>query len=108
MQPPAQFVHDVYFTLSDNSAESQEALINDCYEKLAGIEGVLFLAAGTRDTELVRDVNDRDYDVSLHVFFTDRASHDAYQDAPDHLAFIEANKHRWQDVRVFDSAITGR
>ena len=108
MQLTAQFVHDVYFTLSDNSAESQQALINDCYEKLAGIEGVLFLAAGTRDTELVRDVNDRDYDVSLHVFFTDRASHDSYQDAPDHLEFIEANKHRWQDVRVFDSAIKSR
>jgi hypothetical protein len=57
---------------------------------------------------LVRDVNDRDYDVSLHVFFTDRAAHDAYQDAPGHLQFIEANKHRWQAVRVFDSAIVTR
>ena len=108
MPQHAQLIHDVYFTLTDKSAESKQALIDDCYERLAGIDGVVFLAAGTRDSELVRDVNDRAYDVSLHVFFTDRSSHDAYQDAPNHLEFIEANKHRWQDVRVFDSAIAVR
>jgi hypothetical protein len=108
MPKNAQLVHDVYFTLADKTAESKQALVDNCYAKLAGIDGVVFLAAGTRDPELVRDVNDRDYDVSLHVFFTDRAAHDAYQDAPGHLQFIEANKHRWQAVRVFDSAIATR
>ena len=108
MPKHAQLVHDVYFTLADNTTESKQALVDDCYAKLAGIDGVALLAAGTRDPELVRDVNDRDYDVSLHVYFTDRAAHDAYQDAPGHLEFIAANKHRWQAVRVFDSAIAAR
>ena len=104
----AKLSHDVYFSLKDASTESCQKLIAECHSKLAGIDGVVFLAAGTRDPELTRDVNDRDYDVSLHVFFTDRAAHDAYQDAPAHLAFIEANKDSWTNVRVFDSNLSAR
>jgi len=108
MPQHAQLVHDVYFTLNDKSPAAKQALVDECYGKLANIDGVAFLAAGTRDAELQRDVNDRDYDVSLHVFFATRAAHDSYQDAPAHIAFIEANKDGWAGVRVFDSNIQPR
>ncbi|MGK0157552.1 MAG: hypothetical protein ACI9SE_004533 [Neolewinella sp.] len=103
MPTTAKLSHDVYFALKDSSPEASQKLVGECYSKLAAIDGVVFLAAGTRDAELTRDVNDLNYHVSLHVFFRDRAAHDIYQDAPAHLQFIEANKDNWTGVRVFDS-----
>ncbi|MFK7741275.1 MAG: Dabb family protein [Planctomycetota bacterium] len=104
--PNAALAHDVYFELADASPAAQEALIASCYEKLAPIDGVVMCVAGSRDAELTRDVNDLGFHVALHVYFDSRASHDAYQDAPAHLAFIEANKSNWKSVRVFDAAIS--
>ena len=108
MSDQPQLAHDVYFSLIDASPEACRKLVAACYDKLAGIDGVTFLAAGTRDRELARDVNDDGFDVSLHVFFTTRAAHDAYQVAPGHLEFIEANRGNWQAVRVFDANLVAR
>lgn len=108
MPSQPQLAHDVYFSLIDASPEACTKLIAACYDKLAGIDGVTFLAAGTRDRELNRDVNDGDFDVSLHVFFTTRAAHDVYQDAPGHLEFIAVNKGNWRAVRVFDANLAPR
>lgn len=104
----ARLAHDVYFTLADASPTARQRLIGDCYARLAGIDGIVFFAAGSRDPELQREVNDRAYDVSLHVVFRDRAAHDAYQDAPAHQQFIAANRDNWQAVRVFDSNLDPR
>ena len=48
-------------------------------------------------------MNDAGYDVSLHVIFRDRASHDVYQTRTWHLEFIALEKPNWKSVRVFDS-----
>jgi hypothetical protein len=50
-------------------------------------------------------VNDRDFDVALHVVFKDKAAHDRYQADPRHLAFVEENKAHWKKVRVFDAYV---
>ena len=107
MPTDARLAHDVYFTLKDASPQARATLVAACHAKLAGIAGIVFFVTGTRDPELQRDVNDRDYDVSLHVVFGDRAAHDAYQEAPAHLQFIAANRDNWQAVRVFDSKLSG-
>ena len=44
-------------------------------------------------------MNDRDWDVALHLVFADKAAHDKYQDHPEHLKFIEENKANWEKVR---------
>lgn len=103
--PNAGLAHDVYFELIDASAEARQRLVDSCYEKLAPIPGVVYFAAGDRDEGLTREVNDQGFHVGLHVYFSDRAAHDAYQDDPAHLAFIEANKDNWKSVRVFDSVV---
>ena len=94
-------VHNVYFTLNDNSPKNVEALVAACKKYLVNHEGVVFFAVGTV-SDLDRPVNDRAFDVGLHVIFADRAAHDKYQVAPDHLKFIEENKPTWKQVRVFD------
>ena len=98
-------MHNVFFTLKESSPEGQQKLIASCGKYLTGHPGTVFFAAGTRAMDLNRPVNDRDFDVALHVFFTDQESHDRYQEAPRHMQFIEENKETWKQVRVFDSII---
>jgi hypothetical protein len=95
--------HDVYFTLHDASEEAKARLVKACQEYLTGYEGCLALRAGLRAPEFDRAVNDRAFDVALHVEFVDRAAHDAYQEHPRHKRFIEESRPNWKEVRVFDA-----
>ncbi len=97
--------HDVYFTLKDRSPSAADALIGACKNYLTVQPGIVFFAVGKREPELARDVNDRDFDVSLHVVFTDRAAHDAYQADDTHNQFVSEMKANWAKVRVFDSLV---
>jgi hypothetical protein len=100
-----QFAHIVFFTLADPSDANRERLIEACKQYLSGHEGTVHFSVGTLAAEMDRDVNQRDFDVSLHVIFDSRASHDRYQEHPRHLQFVEENKMLWNRVRVFDSDI---
>lgn len=95
--------HNVYFTLRDNSEQKIEELIAACKKYLTDHPGQTRFAAGRRNRELDRPVNDASFDVSLHVSFDSLASHDAYQEAPRHKQFIEENNGNWAKVRVFDT-----
>ncbi len=99
--------HDVFFTLHDSSPEAVGRLVASCHERLRDHPGVLFFSAGGRAEGLEREVNDLAFHVALHVVFEDRATHDAYQDVPEHHAFIEENLANWAEVRVFDSDAEG-
>jgi hypothetical protein len=98
-------VHNVYFTLKDDSAEAQQKLVAACNKYLTGHPGTVFFAAGTLVEELKREVNDRDFHVGLHIVFENKAAHDKYQDDDRHVKFIEENKATWKKVRVFDSYV---
>jgi hypothetical protein len=97
--------HMVYFKLKDNSAEAKKKLVAACKKYLKKHEGVVYFSAGVIAKEFNREVNDTKWDVALHLVFKNKKAHDKYQDAPDHLKFIEENKDNWEGVRVFDSAI---
>ena len=97
--------HNVYFTLEDSSAEAIDGLVAACHQYLKDHPGVVFFAAGRLVEELQRPVNDRAFHVALHVVFTDKAAHDAYQQAEAHVTFIEENRGNWKQVRVFDSYV---
>ena len=98
--------HMVYFKLKNPSPESRMKLVAACQKYLEDHEGVTFFAAGVISDDFKREVNDRDWDVALHLVFDSKASHDKYQDHPQHLKFIEENKDSWAKVRVFDSEFT--
>src|SRR5260370_6117465 len=97
--------HNVYFSLKDNSTSAKEKLLTACKKYLTGHPGTIFFACGTLAPELRREVNDRDFDVTLHIVFQDQASHDKYQAASEHQQFIGENKENWKKVRVFDSIV---
>ncbi len=98
----APIVHNVYFKLKDSSDAKIAQLVAACKKYLAPQPGVTFFAAGGL-ADLDRPVNDRDWDVGLHVVFENRAAHDRYQDDPQHKQFIEENRDNWEKVRVFDT-----
>jgi hypothetical protein len=97
------FAHDVYFSLKESTPETRQQLVDACETYLRGHEGAVFFAAGTRATEMKRDVNDTGFDVSLHIYFRDETTHEAYQKHPRHAEFIEKMEGNWKAVRVFDS-----
>ena len=76
-----------------------------CHKYLNVQAGIVFFAAGPICRELDRPVNDRDWDVGLHLVCDTKASHDAYQDDATHNKFIDENKPTWAGVRVFDSYV---
>jgi Stress responsive A/B Barrel Domain len=97
--------HDVFFTLKDRSPAAADALVAACKKYLTVQPGIVFFTCGKREPDLARDVNDRDFDVALHVVFTDRAAHDTYQIDPAHNQFVAEMKPNWAKVRVFDSLV---
>jgi hypothetical protein len=72
---------------------------------LTGHPGTVFFGVGTRTSDLTREVNDRQFDVGLHVIFENRAAHDTYQTHPRHVQFIAEHKPHWDQVRVFDADV---
>ena len=97
------FFHAVYFyPTEDGTPADAKALAAGCRKWLAGIPGVAFFEVGL-PAMTPRDVVDNSYAVALLVGYPDATAHDVYQDHPDHLAFIDENKHLWSKVVVFDS-----
>ncbi len=103
-KPPA-LAHNVYFTLNDHSHAARAKLIADCYKYLSGEPGIVSFAAGEIVESHVRDVNVRDWDVSLLIVFKNKEYHDLYQNAADHQTFIAEDSAMWKRVRVFDTYV---
>ncbi len=97
--------HTVFFSLKDSSESAKQKLLEACRKYLTPHEGIVSFACGTLAAELNRPVNDRDFDVALHILFRTEEDHDRYQEAPIHHRFIEENKENWKKVRVFDSVV---
>jgi len=101
----SRLAHNVFFQLKDPSDANADALVAACETYLNLQPGIVFFAAGRLCRELDRPVNDRAWDVGLHLVFESKAAHDAYQDDPDHVRFVDEQKPTWAGVRVFDSYV---
>ena len=97
--------HNVFFSLKDASESARQRLIDACKKHLTPHEGIVSFACGTLAPDLNRAVNDRDFDVALHIVFRTKQDHDRYQEAPLHHRFVDENKENWKKVRVFDSVV---
>ena len=100
--------HNVYFALKDNSADAKKKLVAACKQYLSDHPGTAFFAAGVVADEFDRPINDRDWDVGLHIVFKTKADHDKYQAAAKHKTFIEENQANWKKVRVFDTKVEAK
>ncbi len=96
-------VHNVFFSLKDNSPAAQKKLVDACQKYLTKHDGELYFAAGPRATGFAGQFNDKDFDVGLYIVFKDKAAHDKYQEDARHKQFISENRDNWKKVRVFDT-----
>ena len=101
----APLAHIVFFTLAEPSDANRSKLVDGCKKYLHGHEGTLYFAVGVNSPQYARDVNDRDYDVALHLVFETAGHQDVYQTHPRHVKFVEECKGLWKKVRVFDSTL---
>lgn len=104
-EPGTTFAHNVFFTLKDKSPAAQDKLVAACHKYLKNQRGVVSFSAGKRAPESKREVNDLDFDVSLHIVFKTSADQSAYQQDAQHQKFIDENAANWAKVRVFDSYV---
>ena len=105
---PDQIAHMVYFKLKDSSPQAAAALVASCQKHLSGHDGTVYFSAGVLAADLKREVNDRDFDVGLHLVFKDMPSYEKYAVHPRHDEFIKLGKDNWAKVRVFDSYVSGK
>lgn len=103
-----QIAHMVYFQLKDNSPDKVKEFLAGCDKYLSDHPGTVYYSIGSLAKEFNRDVNDRDWDVALHLVFKTKADHDKYQDSPRHKQFVEQAKASMKKVRVFDAAVMGK
>ena len=94
--------HSVFFTLRDRSDAARQALVESCREKLTGHPGTVAFHVGIL-ADYDRQVNDRDFDVAIHIVFESHDAHDAYQSSPRHSEFVADHATTWAKVRVFDA-----
>ena len=97
--------HMVYFTLKDNSPAEVSRLLAAAKKYLGGHPGVVHFSVGTVAPDMAREVNQRDFDVALHLIFESREAHDEYQAHPRHADYIKECKDNWARVRVFDANV---
>jgi hypothetical protein len=96
------FVHHVFFWLNEGLAADDIQKFENGVRSLLKIEvlssGDVGIPASTD-----RPVIERSYSYSLLTVFANKAAHDAYQEHPVHLKFIEECKHLWSRVLIYDS-----
>lgn len=95
-----RFVHMVFFWLKPET--NVPDFISATESFLKEVKEVKKYHLGT-PAGTPREVVDNTYTVSLVVTFDSKADQDLYQKHEAHVAYVEANKDKWTDVKIFDS-----
>ncbi len=98
-------IHSVYFWFKASAEPARVADFEAGLRRLIGIEQVLQAYVGKPERTPPRPVTDQSYDWALVVHFQSLADHDAYQDHPVHLEFLERFAATWERVQVYDTHV---
>jgi hypothetical protein len=96
--------HDLFFSLKDNSPESQQKLIDACKKYLSPHPGIVYFAVGTL-SDIKGAFNDRNYDVVCQMAFVDREALSTYAKTKEHQQFIAECSSSFKALRIFDSMV---
>lgn len=97
--------HNVYFYLNDSVSQSDVEEFEEGLQKLLSIEVIHKSEVGKTGATKSREITDHEFDYSVFTWFKSMDDYEIYADHPDHLEFIEAYKHLWEAVKVYDSEI---
>ncbi|NNE28981.1 MAG: Dabb family protein [Saprospiraceae bacterium] len=90
--------------MKDEISPTERSFFEEGLEKLSSIESIQEVYWGP-PAMTPREVVDNSYDYAFVVHFKNVQAHDAYQVDKLHLDFIEASKHLWEDVQVYDNLV---
>ncbi len=96
-------VHIVVFWLKKDLSKDDLVLFEKEVRSLANISSVEQLFVGPPASTTPRPVIDNSYDFCLTVVLENVDAHDAYQQDPIHLDFIEKCSHMWEKVKIYDA-----
>jgi hypothetical protein len=97
--------HNVFVSLKDKSPDSVKRMLEATKKHFTGFPGVIFFAVGTRSRDGDGPAVDRDFDLSLHIIFRDRETHQRYMDSERRREFSLANRAHLGKVRLFVSEV---
>lgn len=103
--PSRPLCHMVYFKLADRLPKTKARFIEYCREYLSGYAGQTHFSVGPRDVEMQRDVNARDFDVTMNMIFRNKKFYEAYSNADKHKEFIFQTAGMSTARKVYDSFI---
>ncbi|MEO8906107.1 MAG: Dabb family protein [Polyangiaceae bacterium] len=101
----AVLIHSVYFWFKADAEPTRVADFEAGLRRLIGIGQVQQAYIGKPEQTPPRPVIDQSYHWALVVHFDSLADHDAYQDHPVHLAFLERFAATWERVQVYDARV---
>lgn len=99
------FSHYVAFELAEDSPKKRAALTACLTDFLEAFELETSYTVSEIAAEMNRPVNDKAFQLALHVMLKDKATYNIYAAHPTHVAFVEKCQHLWKAVRVFDSYV---
>ncbi len=102
--PKPGFIHTVFFWMKKEITAEERTFFEKGMDQLATVPSIQSVYWGP-PAMTPRDVVDNSYDYAFVVHFADKADHDKYQEDKIHLDFIEASKHLWDKVQVFDNLV---
>ena len=91
--PSTRIRHGVVFTLKHAQGSPEEKSFIEAIKKLADIPGV-------ENLEFMKEISKKNnFDYGLSMEFANQAAYDAYNNHPDHVAFVQ---NRWlKEVKDF-------
>lgn len=98
-------IHSVYFWFKAEADPVRVAEFERGLRSLASIQQVEHAYFGKPELTPTRPVIDASYQWALIVHFENLAAHDAYQEHPLHLEFLEQFAATWERVQVYDVRI---
>ncbi|MCY7350482.1 MAG: Dabb family protein [Cytophagaceae bacterium] len=98
------FIHHVFFWLKNTNNAQDKAQLLQALKDLGKIDVIRAVHFGTATkTKFDEKATDDTYAVSVALFFDNAKDEETYLYHPLHKKFIDANKHLWGKVMVFDS-----
>jgi hypothetical protein len=97
------FAHMFFFQLSDTSKELVNDFIGLCVKYLSHHPGQQHFSIGCRALEMDRNVSAKNFEISIHMIFTDFAAYEKYSKSRQHDEFITHSAGMSPDRTVYDS-----
>jgi len=97
------FAHMFFFQLSDTSKELVDDFIKLCVKYLSHHPGQEHFSVGCRALEIDRPVSAKNFEIAIHMVFTNEAAYNKYSKSQPHNDFITHSAGMSPDRIVYDS-----